>query len=160
MKTVLMATAALAALSLHAATFAQVAQVAQPGASAFDSLVPLAGRWSYRAYPGGSEAGFADAGGTRLAIRCNRVARIVSIMRSGVPAASPTLGVWTSSLSRNVPARFDSTRVLTADVAIMDPLLDAIALSRGKFATSAHGAPMVAVPNWAEPSRVIEDCRS
>ena len=39
------------------------------------------------------------------------------------------------------------------------PLLDAIALSRGKFAISALGAPAVAYPNWGEPLRVIEDCR-
>lgn len=153
----LIASAALAALCCPSASFAQSA-----AATAFsvDSLNALSGRWTYRSYAGGSEAAFADAVGTRLAIRCNRAVRTVSIMRTGVPAASPTLSVWTSSLSRSVPARFEATRVLTADVAATDPLLDAISLSRGKFATSALGAPLIAVPTWAEPTRVIEDCRS
>ncbi len=146
--------AAFVALAAASASFAQTA------AFSVENLTPLPGRWSYRAFAGGSEAPFADAGGTRLTMRCNRVSRTVSIMRSGVPAATAALSVWTTSLSRSVPARFDATGVLTADIASTDPLLDAIALSRGKFATSALGAPMTAYPAWGEPSRVIEDCRS
>ena len=157
MKTLLIASAALIALMVPAAA---VAQTAQPGVVNVESLTPLAGRWAYRSYAGGSEAAFADLGGSRVAIRCNRVARTVSIIRSGVPAATASLSVWTSSLSRSVPARYDSSRMLTADLAVTDPLLDAIALSRGRFATSALGAPLTAYPNWAEATRVIEDCRS
>jgi len=154
MRTLLVASAALAALSC---AFASIAQTGS--AFSVDTLTALPGSWSYRSYPGGSEAAFADASGTRLTIRCNRVARTVSIVRGGVSAASPTLAVWTSSLSRSLPARFD-TSVLAADVAATDPLLDAISLSRGKFATSALGAPLLAYPNWPEPTRVIEDCRT
>ncbi len=151
---------ALAALAALCCPIASAAQIAPAPAFSIDSVTAVAGNWSYRSYAGGSEAAFADAGGTRLSIRCNRVARTVSIMRTGVAAATPTLAVWTSSLSRSVPARFEVTRVLTADLAITDPLLDAISLSRGKFATSAVGAPLLAVPAWPETSRVIEDCRS
>ncbi len=156
MRTMCVVAAVLAALS------AAPASSTQGAAFSVEGLAPLPGRWSYRAYPGGSEAAFADAGGTRLAMRCNRVSRTVSILRSGVSAAAATttLSVWTTSLSRSVPARFDATGVLTADVAATDPLLDAIALSQGKFAMSALGAPMTAYPAWGEPSRVIEDCRS
>ncbi len=154
MRTVQRVLVALVALAAASASLAQTA------AFSVDSLIPLSGRWSYRAFAGGSEAPFADAGGTRLTMRCNRVARNLSILRSGVPGATAALSVWTTSLSRSVPARFDATGVLTADIAGSDPLLDAIALSRGKFATSALGAPMTAYPAWGEPSRVIEDCRS
>ncbi|MBA2771216.1 MAG: hypothetical protein M3428_01845 [Pseudomonadota bacterium] len=157
MKPYLIASAALAALSVSCPSLAQTAQA---GAFNVENVTPLTGRWSYRSYAGGSEAAFADAGGTRLTIRCNRAVRTVSIMRTAVPAATGTLSVWTSALSRSVSARYDLSRVLTADVAITDPLLDAISLSRGKFATSALGAPMAAYPSWAEPTRVIEDCRS
>lgn len=153
MSIVRIAGAALAAL------FAASASIAQTSTFGIESLTPAAGGWSYRSFPGGSEATFADAGGAQLALRCNRVSQTVSIMRSGVPAATATLSVWTTSLSRSVPARFGATGVLTADVAGTDPLLDAIALSRGKFATSALGAPMTAYPAWGELSRVIEDCR-
>jgi hypothetical protein len=152
-----LAAAALAALCLSAAA---TAQVAQPGAFNVETATALSGRWTYRSHAGGSEAAFADAGGTRLTLRCNRAVRTVSIARSGVPAAAPTLSVWTTSLSRSVPARFEASRILTADLAATDPLLDAIAFSKGKWATSALGAPTAAYPAWAEPVRVIEDCRS
>jgi hypothetical protein len=89
-----------------------------------------------------------------------RTTRVVSIVRSGVPAATPTLAVWTTSLSRTVPARFLATKELIADLQSSDPLLDAIAFSRGRFATAASGAPMLTVPSAPEVTRVIEDCRS
>ena len=126
-----------------------------------DSVASVQGSWSYRPVAGGSEAAFVDASATRrLVVRCSRVARSVSIIRTGVPAAAPTLSIWTTSGSRSVPARFEATKVLTADIAATDPLLDSIAFSRGRFATAAAGAPIFAVPVWPEPARVVEDCRN
>lgn len=40
-----------------------------------------------------------------------------------------------------------------------DATLDHIAFSRGRFVIEAPGALPLAVPSWAEVSRVIEDCR-
>ncbi|MDG2003332.1 MAG: hypothetical protein P8J20_08375 [Novosphingobium sp.] len=40
-----------------------------------------------------------------------------------------------------------------------DPLLDAMAFSRGRFAVETAGLPTLYVPSWPEVSRVIEDCR-
>jgi len=140
--------------------FAAPALSQSPAQVDVDAVQPISGIWSYQAVQGGSHAAFADSAGTqRLIIRCNRSARTVSLVRTGVPAAAPTLSIWTSTLSRAVPSRYDTTRSLTADLAAGDPLLDAIAFSRGRFATGAAGAPMVAVPTAAEVSRVIEDCR-
>lgn len=150
------ALAAALALPLQSPTFAQ-----QPAQIDVETLQTITGSWTYRAIAAGSEADFIDAAATvRLIVRCDRSARTVSIVRSGVPAAAPTLSVWTSSTARSVPARYLSTKDLVADLAASDPLLDAIALSRGRFATAAEGAPLVAVPAWSEPARVIEDCRS
>ena len=148
--------AAASALPLLSVASAQV-----PAQIDLDAVQPISGTWSYRAIEGGSESDFIDAAATvRLKIGCNRAARTVSITRTGVAAAAPTLTVWTSSLSRSVPARFLSTKELVADMAATDPLLDAMAFSRGRLATAAQGAPMVAVPAWPEIDRVIEDCRS
>ena len=47
----------------------------------------------------------------------------------------------------------------SAQVAPREPLLDAIALTRGRFAVELAGTPNLYLPNWAEVSRVIEDCR-
>jgi hypothetical protein len=126
-----------------------------------DAVQPISGSWIYRAIPTGTEADFIDTAATvRLTIRCNRAARTVSVVPTGVPAAAPTLAIWTTSLARSVPARFLATKELVADLAATNPLLDAIAFSRGRFATAAAGAPLVALPAWPEPARVVEDCRS
>lgn len=125
------------------------------------SVRPISGAWAYRAITGGSEADFVDASSAvRMEIRCNRAARTVSIIRTQVPAAAPSLAIWTTSLSRTIPARFLATKELIGDLAATDPLLDAIAFSDGRFASAAAGAPMTAVPAWPEVARVIEDCRS
>ena len=132
-----------------------------PTVAVLDSLVPLSGTWTYRPIAGGSEAAFVDASAARrLVIRCNRAARTVSIVRTAVATAAPTLSVWTTSGSRAIPSRFEATKVLTADIAATDPFLDSIAFTRGSFATAAASAPMLAVPAWPQPARVIEDCRS
>jgi hypothetical protein len=49
---------------------------------------------------------------------------------------------------------------LTADFAAFDPLLDALAFSRGRFAVSVSGTPALVVPPWPEIARLVEDCRS
>ena len=170
MKMSLIAAAAFAAVSCSFASHAQTATAPATATAAapaptvavdVENLTPLTGQWSYRTYAGGSEAAFADNGGVRrLVISCNRVSRTVSIVRSGVPAATATLSIWTSSESRAVPARFEASQTLTADLASSDRLLDAIAFTRGRFATSAVGSPLTAFPGWPESERVIEDCRT
>jgi hypothetical protein len=148
--------AAVFALPLAAPAFAQV-----PADIDLATVRPISGTWSYRAIVNGTEAAFTDtAGAGRLAVRCNRAARTLSLARSGVAQAAPMLAIWTSSAARSVPSRFLPTAELVADLAAGDPLLDAIAYSRGRFATGAAGAPLVAVPASAEAARVIEDCRS
>ena len=156
MRKALFAFAAALALPLPAPSLSQV-----PAQVDLESVRSISGSWSYSAVQGGSFAAFSDASRTqRLILRCNRGARTVSIVRTGVPAAAPALTVWTTSSARSIPSRFDVTKTLTADVAATDPLLDAIAFSRGRFATAAAGAPIVAVATSPEARRVVEDCRS
>jgi hypothetical protein len=145
------ALALIAATSVHAQT-APVATYAQ--------ATPIAGSWSYRAIANGSEAVFANAAAQpQLTIRCTRTTRRVSIAKPATGAA-PFLFVWTSSNTRNLPASFQPTTAqLVADLAAMDPILDAITFSRGRFAVSASGSPPLVLPAWPELTRVVEDCR-
>ena len=134
---------------------------AQTAATADYSYWPVSpGSWTYRAVPGGSEASFVDGtGSARLIIACGKLTRLVTISRiSAAPASS--LSIWTSSLSRNLPSRFDqaSGRVI-AQVGAADPLLDAIALSRGRIAVSMPGSAAYVLPVGAEIDHVVEDCR-
>jgi hypothetical protein len=70
------------------------------------------------------------------------------------------LWVWTSSQQKSLPAIYDpaSARV-SADLQAYDPMLDAIASSRGRIGFSSSGLATLIVPPWAEVGRVIEDCR-
>jgi hypothetical protein len=127
----------------------------------FTTAMPLPGSWNYAPTSDGSQATFVDRSArTQLTIHCTRATRRVSI---GKPAtgAAPFLFVWTSTQSRNALASFNpATARLTADLAAFDPLLDAIAFSRGRVAFSVTGTPALVVPAWSEIARVVEDCRA
>ena len=126
----------------------------------FSTSVAAAGSWSYRGVPGGSEARFVDTTGTaRLVLRCTKASRQISLSHTSAVAA-PSLLVWTSSASRNLPARFEPNAMrVTAELAAFDVLLDAIAFSRGRIAVMMGGGSPLVVPAWPEAARTIEDCR-
>jgi hypothetical protein len=48
---------------------------------------------------------------------------------------------------------------VSAELGAYDPLLDAIASSRGRIGISTSGLAALVVPPWSEVGRVIEDCR-
>ena len=109
-----------------------------------------AGSWLWRAVPGGSEALFQGSGGVQLALRCNLASRTLTMVRSGAMPGS-ALTVRTTNLERSLPT--------SGTLAARDPLLDAIAFSRGRFAVEGGGAVRLVVPAWPEAARSIEDCR-
>ena len=130
---------------LFAAAAPAAAQVA-PVSFEAGKLLPLTpGPWTYAASATGSEARY----GAAFSLRCDRATRTVIISR---PGAAPTvLTIATDSVTRNLPV---GGRLLAND-----PLLDAIAFSRGRFLVSEGGATL-AIPTWPEAARSIEDCRS
>jgi hypothetical protein len=40
-----------------------------------------------------------------------------------------------------------------------DPILDAMAFSRGRILVEAEGQQPIILPSWAEIARIVEDCR-
>ena len=121
---------------------------AQVAPTSFEAgkLLPLApGQWSYVASATGSEARYDGY----LAIRCDRATRTMTVMRPGIAAG--ILTIVTDSTTRNLPV---GGRLLAND-----PILDAMAFSRGRFIVSGGGATL-AIPSWPEAARSIEDCRS
>jgi hypothetical protein len=135
---------------------------AQTLAAALDlsTATPIAGSWLYSQPAGGSEASFLNASALpQLTIRCTRATRRITIAKPA-SAAAPFLTVWTSAQTRGLLASFNpATQRLSAELAAYDPLLDAIAFSRGRFGVSVSGSTPLVVPAWAEVARVIEDCR-
>jgi hypothetical protein len=81
---------------------------------------------------------------------------VLSQPESGAPR--PLATVRTESLTRTFQTQPAGRETLLA-FDPRDPLLDAIALSKGRFAIETDGLPNLILPTWAEVSRVIEDCR-
>jgi hypothetical protein len=153
-----------AALALTAASplFAQtVATPATAAAVDISTATPSDGRWTYATVPGGSEVTFANATALpQLTIRCARATRQVTISKPATGAA-PFIFLWTSGLTRNVPASFNpATARISATLSAFDVLLDAVAFTRGRLAVSVSGQPPLVLPAWSEAARVIEDCRT
>jgi hypothetical protein len=150
--------AILAALALTADPTPNVAGT--PLQSNLEYADPVAGAWSYAPTTDGSQTTFADAAGQpQLTIRCTRSTRHVAILKPAT-AASPSLWIWTSSQSKSVPATFDAAAGrVSSEFGAYDPLLDAMASSRGRIGFSTSGVAALVVPPWADVARVIEDCR-
>ena len=125
------------------------------------TATPIDGSWTYAATSDGSEARFTNASATvQLTVHCTRATRRVSISKAA-SAAAPLLNVWTSSLTRSVPSAFNpTTGRLTFELSNYDPLLDAMASSRGRVGFSVGTEPALVVPAWPEAARVVEDCRA
>jgi hypothetical protein len=152
------AVALAAAASLQAQTATQTA--APPATPDFTYAIPIAGSWAFAPAPDGSGATFLNgAAMPQLTVRCARATRRVSIARPG-SVAVPFLYVWTSTMTRGVPASFDpATARITIQIPAYDPLLDALAFSRGRIAIYAANQPALVAPAWPELARVVEDCR-
>jgi hypothetical protein len=142
---------------------AALALLVAASASAEDlsTATPIAGSWSYAPVADGSEAVFANSSGVpQLWVHCTRATRRVTISRPA-SAAAPSLNIWTSSLTRSAPSSFNpATGRLTIELANYDPLLDALVSSRGRIGFTIGTQRPLVVPPWAEPARVVEDCRA
>jgi hypothetical protein len=111
------------------------------------------GDWTYA----GGLARFAE----HLIMRCDRAAGVVEIGRAGSSPAPAQIIVRAELMERGVtaqPAESDPAWIF-ARVPARDPLLDAMAFSKGRFAVEVPGSPTLYVPSYPEVTRVIEDCR-
>jgi len=126
------------------------------------------GGWSYRTTERGTIASFGQPGrATLLSFRCDLATHRIFVARATSHPANRISGqmtVHTSFGETQWPVTGTSMTgasgaYATAIRAGNDGTFDKIAFSRGRFAIEAPGAAPIAVPGWAEVSRVIEDCR-
>jgi hypothetical protein len=121
---------------------------------------PIApGTWRYEPGTATSTARYADASGVRFAVRCDVASRRVTLMRSG---SATEMQIFTSSRTARFPTGhvdLDGSVMSAVVLNATDAFLDAMAFSRGRVAIASPGLDGLAVPAWAEPARVIEDCR-
>ena len=120
------------------------------------------GDWSYRWQGNAGTALFAEVSSEpRFSMRCDRAARSVTLSRAGQTRGAMQMTVRTESQTRTLAAvpGAGAAPDIEARVSADDRLLDAMALSKGRFAVEVPGTPTLYLPSWAEVTRVIEDCR-
>lgn len=130
---------------------------APPATTAWQDMPATAGDWRWSQEADQSVARFASG---RLTLRCDAAARSVLIERgeTALPSGSVRLTLRTQTQSRTFDAQV-APGAVRISLPARDPLLDAMAFTRGRFAVEASGMPTLYVPSWTEVSRVIEDCR-
>ena len=120
------------------------------------------GSWSYRQQAGGSTALFGGRVNDALfSITCDRSASRIVLTRAAQARGQATMTIRTETADRTLsaaPVRGEMPGI-AASLQAGDPLLDAIALTRGRFAVEMASTSALYLPNWAEVTRAIEDCR-
>jgi hypothetical protein len=104
------------------------------------------GDWSYRA-----DSLSAVYGDGLFTVRCDPASRRITLTRSG---AAGGLAIRTSFGDRSLPGGAGGAMLPASD-----PLLEQIVFSRGRFAVEAEGQTRLILPTWAEPARVVEECK-
>lgn len=120
------------------------------------------GTWFYVDEPGEKLALY----GTSLRepvfmLRCADGAFALARVASAAPGEARRMSVTTESTERQLEATPVANRpgLLAAPLEPRDPLLDAMAITKGRFAIEVEGERTLYLPAWTEVSRVIEDCR-
>jgi hypothetical protein len=119
------------------------------------------GNWTYRRDSRGSVAQFGMSGrNPMISFRCDVENRRITLSRE---ASAPGAGlvIRTSSMTKTLAATApdSNSTYLTANITTTDPILDAMAFSRGRVLVEMEGQPPAILPSWAEIARVVEDCR-
>lgn len=141
---------------------AVLAPIPQPAFANWMDAPASPGDWTYRADSTGTIAYFGQAGGNPdFGLRCDPSRRAISLLRAGTASGSVPMRVRTETTERMVTAmpQDGPLATLRADIAPSDPLLEAMAFSKGRFAVETNGLPTLYLPAWPEVTRIIEDCR-
>jgi len=118
------------------------------------------GTWRWRMEGERSLAEYGPYAGTPVArLTCEPLSQTTILWRNWPSVGQLPLIVTTTGPKRMLTATSDGAGGSQASLAAFDPLLDAIAFSRGRFMLEMPGAPTLYLPAWPELSRVIEDCR-
>ena len=135
------------------------AQPAPPPPADWRDATQTAGTWRGSASTGRSTASYGLPGASPVAsLTCASPG--ATILWTSASAAGPVpLVVTTTSTRRLLTAEPVAGGGMAVHLPARDPLLDAMAFSRGRFMIEVAGFPALYLPAWPEVSRVIEDCR-
>ncbi len=120
------------------------------------------GDWMYRQDARGSIALFGAVGGDALVtLRCDRSASAIYLSRASGTTQPKQMTLRASTTAQSYPARptGGSPPYQAVSFSARDPMLDALAFSRGRFLVELEGEQALPLPAWPEVARVLEDCR-
>ena len=91
-------------------------------------------------------------------LECDRVEQWIELYRSGNSGGERAVVIRTETGSRALRMEPKGSGY-SVSLNPRDPLLDTMAITRGRFAVEVEGETPLYLPAWAEVTRVIEDCR-
>jgi hypothetical protein len=124
-----------------------------PAPPSWEDMAPAPGDWRFVAAPA-AQAEYGEAGAPSFTLRCEAARQRIVLVRTGAAPGS-ALTLRTTFGSRQLAIGEGGA----AAVAASDPILDDLVSSRGRIAVEAPGLPVLVLPTWPEPARVIEECR-
>ncbi|MFM5906204.1 MAG: hypothetical protein ACKOPO_01225 [Novosphingobium sp.] len=113
-----------------------------------------AGDWRWRVEGARSVASY----GSVFAIACNATQRALTL-EIATPASANQIVMITTTSQRRALGVQAAGQIATASLAAGDPLIDAMAFSRGRFMVESGAMTPLYLPSWPEITRVTEDCR-
>lgn len=150
---------------VSAAAPARPAPQPAPASSDWMDAALSLGAWIYQDFgPGnGKRSLFADPDDTyyfSLSCATGPDGMQVQFTRTGNPAKRYlAMTIRTETAQRTLTGERFGSKIIIAGVPATDPLLDAMALSKGRFAVEVEGEAPLILPSHAEVSRLVEDCR-
>lgn len=122
------------------------------------------GNWTYARNGGATVARFGVGAAVSAWVRCDLAAHSIAVGRAvpgGTTDGAAMMTIRTSFGALQWPARPAVGGMSGTEAArgASDPGLDQIAFSRGRFTIELPGSRPLVLPTWAEPVRVVEDCR-
>lgn len=140
-----------------------IATVQEPVYANYLDAPQTVGNWTYIADSNGGQAAFelSPSNETVFALTCFKGSGQIGLMRMISGPVGPAMRIKTETTEKSIPANPIDTQsnVLMAVVNASDPILDAMAITKGRFVVSVEGSRTLYLPAWAEVTRVIEDCR-
>lgn len=136
-------------------------EIAPPAYDNYMDAPHTPGTWTYVDDPSETLGLFGtSARNPVFIIRCDKETGRVGLGRRSAQLGTQEMKVETETATRTIAARsLGDTSLVVAELDPRDPLLDSMAVTKGRFAISTPNAQSLFIPAWVEVSRVIEDCR-
>lgn len=119
------------------------------------------GTWRYENEPDEKLAMFMSVpDGPAFIMRCAQGQVALARFTRAAAQRPLAMSIKTETTTRQLSAApVEGRPLVAATLNPRDPLLDAMAITKGRFAVEVEGERTLYLPAWVEVSRVIEDCR-